>query len=85
MPVPWEALLPCAILTAMFGVAGNLIHNSARFQNQGKNPRYNLDKWDEMMMTRDERLTGHPRGQATDPVAPPAFATNSVWTVERAS
>jgi hypothetical protein len=25
--------------------------------------RYNLDAWDEMMMKRDERLTGHLRGQ----------------------
>jgi hypothetical protein len=26
-------------------------------------PRYNIDAWDEMMMDRDRRLTGHPRGQ----------------------
>jgi len=26
-------------------------------------PRYRIDNWDEMMMKRDERLTGHKRGQ----------------------
>lgn len=26
-------------------------------------PRYHIDRWDEMMMKRDERLTGHRRGQ----------------------
>lgn len=25
--------------------------------------RYNIDNWDDMMMRRDERLTGHKRGQ----------------------
>ena len=25
--------------------------------------RYNLDAWDDMMMERDKRLTGHVRGQ----------------------
>lgn len=29
-----------------------------------KPPRYNIDKWDEMMMNRDKQLTGHIRGQS---------------------
>lgn len=27
-------------------------------------PRYNMDEWDTMMMERDRRLTGRPRGQS---------------------
>ncbi|KXN89512.1 hypothetical protein AN958_05674 [Leucoagaricus sp. SymC.cos] len=83
MPVPWEALIPFGLLTAMFGAAGTLLNTSTRFQNQGKPPRYHVDRWDEMMMKRDERLTGHKRGQVDNPVAPSDFATNSVYLTER--
>ena len=31
-------------------------------------PRYKIDTWDEMMMERDRRLTGHVRGQRVRPV-----------------
>ncbi|KAL9713016.1 hypothetical protein Ac2012v2_004257 [Leucoagaricus gongylophorus] len=84
MPVPWEALIPFGLLTAMFGAAGTLLNVSTRFQNQGKPPRYNIDRWDEMMMQRDERLTGHKRGQTDNPVIPEEFATNSVHYTQRA-
>ncbi|KAG6811940.1 hypothetical protein H0H92_005169 [Tricholoma furcatifolium] len=83
MPVPWEALIPFGLLTAMFGAAGTLLNVSTRAQNQGKPARYNIDRWDEMMMKRDKQLTGHIRGQSDNPVAPPGFETSSVWTAER--
>ncbi|RDB20154.1 hypothetical protein Hypma_012953 [Hypsizygus marmoreus] len=83
MPVPWEALIPFGLLTVMFGAAGTLLNTSTRGQNQGKPARYGIDNWDDMMMRRDERLTGNKRGQTSDPVAPPEFATNSVWYTER--
>ncbi|KZV97277.1 small secreted protein [Exidia glandulosa HHB12029] len=79
MPVPWEALIPFGLLTVMFGAAGTLYGGAQRLQNQGKLPRYGIDRWDEMMMERDRRLTGHFRGQSTEPKAPQEFATNSVW------
>ncbi|EDR12640.1 small secreted protein [Laccaria bicolor S238N-H82] len=82
MPVPWEALIPFGLLTAMFGTAGTLLNLSTRAQNMGKPPRYRIDNWDEMMMKRDERLTGHKRGQTSNPVAPPGFETSSVWMTE---
>ncbi|EIW61580.1 small secreted protein [Trametes versicolor FP-101664 SS1] len=85
MPVPWEALIPFALLTTMFGAAGTLLNTSKRLQNQGKPVRYNVDAWDGMMMDRDARLTGHKRGQATEPFAPEEFETNSAWYTERAS
>ncbi|TFK29026.1 hypothetical protein FA15DRAFT_457201 [Coprinopsis marcescibilis] len=79
MPVPWEALIPFGLLTAMFGTAGTLLNLSTRAQNEGKPPRFNLDKWEENMMQRDTRLTGTKRGQTANPIAPSAFSTNSVW------
>ncbi|KAM6496208.1 small secreted protein [Amanita muscaria] len=82
MPVPWEAFIPFGLVTVMFGAAGTLLNISYRAQNLGKPPRYHVDRWEEMMMTRDERLTGHKRGQRSDPVAPPEFATNSIWHTE---
>ncbi|KAF8874355.1 small secreted protein [Infundibulicybe gibba] len=83
MPVPWEALIPFGLLTAMFGAAGTLLNTSKTAQNQGKPIRYNIDRWDEMMMRRDERLTGHKRGQTANTVAPEGYATSSVWDTER--
>ncbi|KIP07732.1 hypothetical protein PHLGIDRAFT_70618 [Phlebiopsis gigantea 11061_1 CR5-6] len=83
MPVPWEALIPFGLLTTMFAAGGTLLNVSKRAQNQGKPIRYHIDSWDEMMMDRDKRLTGHLRGQAAEPVAPETFATNSVWYTER--
>ncbi|KAF7302219.1 hypothetical protein MIND_00788900 [Mycena indigotica] len=71
MPVPWEALIPTVLLVSMFGVTGTLANISFRAQNQWKPPRYGLESWDEMMIARDNKLTGHNRGQTSDPVIPP--------------
>ncbi|OBZ70123.1 hypothetical protein A0H81_09658 [Grifola frondosa] len=84
MPVPWEALIPFGLMTSMFAAAGTLFNVSKRLQNQGKPVRYGLDPWDEMMMERDQRLTGHKRGQKSDPVPPDGFATSSAWYTESA-
>jgi len=83
MPVPWEALIPFGLLTAMFGAAGTLLNASVRSQNQGKPVRYNMDPWDEMMADRDNRLTGHRRGQKSDTKAPEGFETSSVWYTQK--
>ncbi|KAF9238819.1 small secreted protein [Melanogaster broomeanus] len=84
MPVPWEALIPIryvspCLLTSMFAVAGTLLNTSKRAQNQWKPVRYNIDAWEEMMMDRDRRLTGHLRGQKTDTTPPEGFETSSAW------
>lgn len=68
------------LLTTMFATAGTLLNVSKRGQNLGKvgvltfpqasvltqfqSPRYHIDAWEEMMMDRDKRLTGHMRGQS---------------------
>lgn len=67
----------------MFAAAGTLLNVSKRAQNQGKPVRYHIDAWDEMMMERDKRLTGHERGQSDEPIAPEEYATNSVWYTEK--
>ncbi|KAI9574409.1 small secreted protein [Boletus coccyginus] len=85
MPVPWEALIPFGLLTTMFAAAGTLFNTSKRAQNQGKPVRYNIDSWEEMMMDRDRRLTGHPRGQKSDPTPPEGFDTSSTWYTQQTS
>jgi len=84
MPVPWEALIPFGLVTVMFAAAGTLVKTSQFAQNQGKPARYHIDTWDEMMMERDKRLTGHKRGQRSDPVPPEGFETSSIWATEPA-
>ncbi|KAH9977623.1 small secreted protein [Lactifluus volemus] len=84
MPVPWEALIPFGLVTAMFGAAGTLFNVSKRAQNQGKaSQKYHIDSWEEMLMDRDKRLTGHARKQTSNPIAPEGFETSSVWYTER--
>ncbi|BEI83792.1 hypothetical protein CcaverHIS002_0403960 [Cutaneotrichosporon cavernicola] len=83
MPVPWEAILPFGLVTVMFGATGTIFNIIQRGRNDWKPPRYGIDRWDNIMMERDRRLTGSLRGQRTDPIAPPEFATNSVWSTER--
>ncbi|KAG1815721.1 NADH dehydrogenase 1 alpha subcomplex [Suillus subaureus] len=85
MPVPWEALIPFGLLTSMFAAAGTLLNVSKRAQNQGKPVRYHIDSWDEMMMDRDRRLTGHIRGQSSNPAPPEGFETSSAWYTEATS
>ncbi|CAG8543298.1 5266_t:CDS:2 [Diversispora eburnea] len=69
MPVPFEALLPLGIVTAMFGVTGTLLHAS----------KSHYHNWDTEMMERDRRLMGSPHRQTSEPIAPKEFSTNSVW------
>ncbi|AXA52067.1 hypothetical protein MRET_3917 [Malassezia restricta] len=83
MPVPFEAVIPMAIVGVLFAVTGTGYSAVSRLANEGKPLRHNLDEWERMMMRRDLRLTGTKRGQSREPVAPEAFATNSGWTAER--
>lgn len=83
MPVPWEAFIPFGLLTVMFTGAGTLLNTTRMLANDGKPPRYGTDKWDEMMMERDRRLTGSTRGQSIEEIAPPQFQTNSAWPIEK--
>ncbi|KAI6753209.1 hypothetical protein HG531_005378 [Fusarium graminearum] len=46
MPVPFEALLPYAIMIGMFGISGTGLAVIKGIQNEGKRPRYSVDQWD---------------------------------------
>ncbi|PWN52043.1 hypothetical protein IE53DRAFT_373775 [Violaceomyces palustris] len=83
MPVPFEAIIPMGLVVVMFGVTGTGFSLAKRMTNEGKPARHSLDDWERMMMNRDERLTGTPRGQSMNPTAPKEFATNSAWQTEK--
>ncbi|RGP77888.1 small secreted [Fusarium longipes] len=50
MPVPFEALLPYAIMIGMFGISGTGLAVIKNYQNEGKRPRYSVDQWDRQSM-----------------------------------
>lgn len=88
MPVPFEGLLPYAIMTAFFGIAGHGVGFIRYWDNGWKNDRWDLDHWDEKMIERDFLLTGVKRGQTSEAVAPEHFKTatpveQSYWTPYR--
>ncbi|KAF4595538.1 small secreted protein [Ophiocordyceps camponoti-floridani] len=83
MPVPFEALLPYAIMIGMFGVTGLGLGFVKSYQNEGKNPRWSLDAWDRQMMVRDKRLTGTFRGQTDHVDPPPGFELSNAWRMEK--
>ncbi|RLV96044.1 hypothetical protein JA1_000510 [Spathaspora sp. JA1] len=80
MPVPFEGLLPYAIMTAFFGLAGHGVQFIRYWDNGWKNDRWNLDSWDHKMMKRDFLLTGIERGQSQEAVAPEHFKTADAVT-----
>jgi len=82
MGVPFEALLPYAIMTTMFAVTGGGLATLRYIQNGGKRQRRALDTWDRQMMDRDRRLTGIFRGQTDNAVAPAGFELNNPWKTE---
>ncbi|KAF4968032.1 hypothetical protein FSARC_4529 [Fusarium sarcochroum] len=56
MPVPFEALLPYAIMIGMFGISGTGLAVIKTWQNEGKRPRYSVDQWDRQSTIRPEQL-----------------------------
>ncbi|PHH87878.1 hypothetical protein CDD83_8287 [Cordyceps sp. RAO-2017] len=83
MPVPFESLLPYAIMIGMFGVSGVGLSFMKKLKNDGKPPRWSVDEWDRQMMARDLRLTGSLRGQTDKPEAPPGFEFSNGWKMEK--
>ncbi|QSZ30787.1 hypothetical protein DSL72_000345 [Monilinia vaccinii-corymbosi] len=94
MGVPFEALLPYAIMLSMFGITGAGLSTVRAMQNGGKRGRHSLDAWDRQsdicpqmsrlpLMDRDRRLTGFLRGQTDNPCAPPGFELNNPWRLEK--
>ncbi|KAI8357335.1 hypothetical protein EDC96DRAFT_247125 [Choanephora cucurbitarum] len=83
MPVPFEALIPFGLIAGMFTITATGLNVVRYYSNDRKPGRYGLDIWERQMMERDRRLTGSLRGQSDNPTAPPAFATNSIWYLEK--
>ncbi|KNG45884.1 involucrin repeat-containing protein [Stemphylium lycopersici] len=79
MGVPFEALLPYAIMTGFFAFSAVSVGKLKEIQNGGKKTRRGIDQWDRQMMERDRRLTGFMRGQTDKPVAPAGFELNNPW------
>ncbi|OOQ90553.1 hypothetical protein PEBR_03621 [Penicillium brasilianum] len=94
MGVPFEALLPYAIITGMFGVTGAGLYVVKRFANEGKKPRWNRDLWDRQSKSRpfDSTEPGFTRsiGWVTNETlsiysdgARPAHYRHHAWTVKQ--
>ncbi|KAF1944800.1 hypothetical protein EJ02DRAFT_340251 [Clathrospora elynae] len=83
MGVPFEALLPYAIITGFFAVSAVSVGKLREMQNGGKRARRGVDQWDKQMMERDRRLTGFMRGQTDKPIAPEGFELNNPWRCEQ--
>ncbi|KAI0575287.1 MWFE domain-containing protein [Pyrenophora tritici-repentis] len=96
MGVPFEALLPYAIMTGFFAFSAVSVGKLKEMQNGGKKTRRGIDQWDRYdrsvmtscaylhtpVMERDRRLTGFMRGQTDKPVAPEGFELNNPWRCE---
>ncbi|CAK7240099.1 MAG: hypothetical protein STHCBS139747_001536 [Sporothrix thermara] len=67
MPVPFETLIPYAIIIAMFGVSGAGMSKIRHMQNGGKRARRSVDQWD----------------RSDNPIAPPGFDVNNPWRMEK--
>lgn len=77
MPVPFEALLPFGIIITMFAATGGLLTIAKYHGNEYHTPRYSLDRWDQQMIQRDQRLTGSIRKQSDAPRAPKNITPNN--------
>ncbi|KAI5859148.1 hypothetical protein BZA05DRAFT_383494 [Tricharina praecox] len=85
MGVPFESLLPYAIIITMFGLSGGAVSGLRYLQADKHRGRHGLDTWDIVLsvMERDRRLTGSMYGQRDAVVAPRNFAVNSAWRLEK--
>ncbi|ELR05093.1 hypothetical protein VC83_00178 [Pseudogymnoascus destructans] len=83
MGVPFETLIPFAIMLTMFGITGAGLSKVRAMQNGGKRGRHSVDQWDSQMMDRDRRLTGFLRGQTGSAIAPLGFELNNPWRLEK--
>lgn len=81
--IPFEALLPYAVMLGFFSIAGGGLGAVHYLRNGGKRDRWNPDDFDRQMLQRDLRLTGILRGQSDAPKAPEEFKRNSIWKLEK--
>ncbi|KAH5657306.1 NADH dehydrogenase 1 alpha subcomplex subunit 1 isoform A [Parastagonospora nodorum SN15] len=51
MGVPFEALLPYAVMTGFFAFSAVSLGKLKEIQNGGKRPRRGIDQWDQQSMS----------------------------------
>ncbi|KFY34060.1 hypothetical protein V494_07093 [Pseudogymnoascus sp. VKM F-4513 (FW-928)] len=96
MGVPFETLIPFAIMLTMFGVTGAGLSKVRAMQNGGKRGRHSVDQWDSVRHSPNpsidegktnnplaKRLTGFLRGQTGSAIAPAGFELNNPWRLEK--
>ncbi|KAK1774475.1 hypothetical protein QBC45DRAFT_454686 [Copromyces sp. CBS 386.78] len=97
MPVPFEALIPYAIIVTMFGVTGAGLSAIKTMQNGGKKARWSLDTWDRYEPLISANHTSHDTPSRTSTLtatddwcsyrqtdaadAPYGFEYNNPWRV----
>ncbi|KAG6084024.1 hypothetical protein E4U33_004084 [Claviceps sp. LM78 group G4] len=81
MPVPFEALLPYAIMIDVWRYRNGLVIYQDVAQ-RGKSATLVAGSMGQMM-ERDRRLTGTMRGQIANPEAPPGFELSNGWKMEK--
>ncbi|KAI4620982.1 uncharacterized protein J4E88_003738 [Alternaria novae-zelandiae] len=67
MGVPFEALLPYAIMTGFFAFSAVSVGKLKEIQNGGKKTRRGIDQWD----------------RTDKPIAPEGFELNNPWRCEK--
>ncbi|KAJ9634598.1 hypothetical protein H2199_008881 [Coniosporium tulheliwenetii] len=68
MGVPFEALLPYAIMLGMFGFTGAALSKIRHMQNGGKRARHSIDQWDRVCRTPDPANSARVLEMAADSV-----------------
>lgn len=58
MAIPWQSLLPLALMGCLFVGGANLVEWMHKYSNNWKYPRYRIDKWEQFMIERDCYITG---------------------------
>ncbi|GJP87447.1 hypothetical protein AnigIFM49718_002299 [Aspergillus niger] len=76
MGVPFEALLPFGIIIGSFTVGGAGLWAIRRWDNEGKMPRWNKDKWDRYVITSID-VVQHPIGDLLFPILKEKQRANS--------
>ncbi|KFY07069.1 hypothetical protein V492_07476 [Pseudogymnoascus sp. VKM F-4246] len=94
MGVPFETLIPFAIMLTMFGVTGAGLSKVRAMQNGGKRGRHSVDQWDSQSTNLQDSEPWisaamdieSRKGTLTDllyAIAPAGFELNNPWRLEK--
>ncbi|KFZ15047.1 hypothetical protein V501_02903 [Pseudogymnoascus sp. VKM F-4519 (FW-2642)] len=94
MGVPFETLIPFAIMLTMFGITGAGLSKVRAMQNGGKRGRHSVDQWDSQSTNLSDpefyiiaAVDGRNRkgilADLSHAIAPPGFELNNPWRLEK--